>query len=307
MARYLRAFARPVLAPFRARVVQRTTAVLFVAALAFAPAPAYPAPLDAAASKHVQLERSGFSGKFDPAILPAGANLDAPVTVIVQLNGDPAGVTGTSAADLARSQAGARSAIASQGGTILSQYQYALNGFAVRITGRRAAALATLPNVNSVKATRHYKIENVQSVPFIGAPAAWSGPDGVHGEGVKIAVIDTGIDYTHANFGGPGTVAAYNAANATDTAPADPTLFGPTSTTKVKGGTDLVGDDYDADAHLPNGDPDAAKRTPHPDPNPLDCNGHGSHVAGTAAGFGETASGAPTAVPTTRPRLRAAS
>ena len=23
-----------------------------------------------------------------------------------------------------------------------------------------------------------------------------------------------------------------------------------------------------------------------PDPNPLDCNGHGSHVAGTAAGFG---------------------
>ena len=25
---------------------------------------------------------------------------------------------------------------------------------------------------------------------------------------------------------------------------------------------------------------------PAPDPDPLDCNGHGSHVAGTAAGFG---------------------
>ena len=31
---------------------------------------------------------------------------------------------------------------------------------------------------------------------------------------------------------------------------------------------------------------------PHPDPNPLDCNGHGSHVAGTAAGSGVTAAGA---------------
>ena len=28
-----------------------------------------------------------------------------------------------------------------------------------------------------------------------------------------------------------------------------------------------------------------------PDPNPLDCNGHGSHVAGTAAGFGVIADG----------------
>jgi len=31
---------------------------------------------------------------------------------------------------------------------------------------------------------------------------------------------------------------------------------------------------------------------PHPDPNPLDCNGHGSHVAGTAAGTGVLANGA---------------
>jgi subtilisin family serine protease len=30
---------------------------------------------------------------------------------------------------------------------------------------------------------------------------------------------------------------------------------------------------------------------PQPDPNPLDCNGHGSHVAGTAAGGGVNADG----------------
>src|SRR5262249_12880155 len=117
---------------------------------------------------------------------------------------------------------------------------------------------------------------NAVSVPRIGAPIAWSGVAGVHGEGIKIAIIDTGIDYTHANFGGPGTVAAFDAAAATSTQPADPAFFGPNAP-KVKGGTDLVGDDYDADD---------ATSVPVPDPNPLDCNGHGSHVAGSAAGFG---------------------
>ncbi len=30
---------------------------------------------------------------------------------------------------------------------------------------------------------------------------------------------------------------------------------------------------------------------PHPDSNPLDCNEHGTHVAGTAAGYGVNADG----------------
>src|SRR5262249_28500057 len=94
---------------------------------------------------------------------------------------------------------------------------------------------------------------------------------------------DTGIDYTHANFGGPGTVDAFNAAAAASTQPANPALFGPNAP-KVKGGTDLVGDAYDA-----GGTGDAL--VPHPDPNPLDCAAHGSHVAGTIAGFGVLADG----------------
>ena len=39
------------------------------------------------------------------------------------------------------------------------------------------------------------------------------------GEGIKVAVIDTGIDYTHANFGGPGTPTDYTTAHASETAP----------------------------------------------------------------------------------------
>src|SRR5438094_447425 len=84
---------------------------------------------------------------------------------------------------------------------------------------------------------------------------------------------DTGIDYTHADVGGPGTGAAWTAAKAASTAPADPSLFGPAAP-KVKGGYDFVGDAYNANN---------PSSVPVPDPNPLDCNGHGSHTAGTLA------------------------
>jgi subtilisin family serine protease len=52
------------------------------------------------------------------------------------------------------------------------------------------------------------KLTNVRGVPYIGAPSVWDGVAGLHGEGIKIGIIDTGLDYTHANFGGPGTVGA---------------------------------------------------------------------------------------------------
>ena len=37
--------------------------------------------------------------------------------------------------------------------------------------------------------------------------------------------------------------------------------------------------------------PATAPPVPVPDPNPLDCEGHGSHVAGTTAGLGVTKAG----------------
>ena len=75
----------------------------------------------------------------------------------------------------------------------------------------------------------------------------------------------------------PADEARVNAA-ANDAAPADPNLFGPLAP-RIKGGIDLVGDSYDADPNSASYQP-----VPHPDANPLDCGGHGSHVAGTAAG-----------------------
>ncbi|WP_455132545.1 S8 family serine peptidase [Microbacterium aurum] len=69
--------------------------------------------------------------------------------------------------------------------------------------------------------------------------------------------------------------------------PSPPTRpwFGPDAP-RVKGGIDLVGDDYNADSSSDDYQP-----VPHPDDNPLDCNGHGSHVAGTTGGSGVLADG----------------
>jgi minor extracellular serine protease Vpr len=187
---------------------------------------------------------------------------------------------------VAQQHAGLEPTIASRGGKVLARYHDAMNGMKVEIARGEIAGLSALPGVVQVVGVPKYRMNNTVSVPFIGAPAVWQGVPGFKGEHVKIAVIDTGVDYTHADFGGPGTVAAFAAAAATSTAPADPALFGPKAP-KVKGGTDLVGDDYDAAA--PAGSP---QLIPVPDPNPLDCNGHGSHTSGTAAGFGVTNDGA---------------
>jgi minor extracellular serine protease Vpr len=169
--------------------------------------------------------------------------------------------------------------IRNEGGNVVAQLQSAYNGIVVR--GGDPAKLAAIPGVVAVRPMQRFFPSTERGVPFIGTPAVWS--TGKTGAGVKVAVIDSGVDYTHANFGGPGTRAAYLDAFAHGTAAPPATLVGPAAP-KVKAGFDFVGDDYNADGT-------AAQQVPHPDPNPLDCDhgdvgGHGSHVSGILTGFG---------------------
>ena len=250
------------------------------------------------------------AGRVDPQVLPNAMDDSRTVTVMLEMSGDPVAVVQSKArnksltaaqrnaikAQLKARQDAIRGGIAAQGGTVLAQLQSAYNGVKVEVQRQNVAALAALPNVIAVRGVQEHTRGNATSVPFLGIPSGvWDPATGLGytGAGIKIAVIDTGIDYTHANFGGPGTVEAYEAADAADTTlgPEDAPWFGPTAP-KVKGGIDLVGDAYDGGA-----DPGSPALIPHPDPDPLDCPftngsvGHGSHVSGTATGFGVLADG----------------
>jgi minor extracellular serine protease Vpr len=248
-----------------------------------------------AANNPVKVPNAGQ--QFLPVFTPVAISTK-PTTVVVELSGDPITVADADAAnplsqgqkDSIRSQLQSQQApvaqqIQSLGGKVLASYQAAYNGFKVQIAANKAAQLSSLAGVTGVYPLPTYKPDNVQSVPLIGAPQVWDNTGGnFHGEGIKIADIDTGIDYTHADFGGSGNPADYMTALASDTLPANPLWFGP-SAPKVKGGIDLVGDAFNADGTTP------AQTTPVPDPNPLDCDSHGTHTAGTMAGFGVLSNG----------------
>jgi minor extracellular serine protease Vpr len=234
------------------------------------------------------------AAKIDPQLLPFLLDPTREATVILELTGAPVSVAEASSrargsivsdgeattvrSALAAEQDALRPRLAALGADVLAQYQDAYDGIKVRVPLRDLARVAAWPGVERVLAVPQYAMANVTSSLFTGVPAAWSAGTGFTGKGVKVAVIDTGIDYTHADFGGSGNPADFTANDGV-------TLAGSGfPNAKVAGGFDFVGDAYDA-----GGSGDAV--IPHPDANPLDCAGHGTHVAGTIGGYGVTAGG----------------
>lgn len=185
----------------------------------------------------------------------------------------------------------AQAAIAGQlfGAGIGAQELYRLakgaNGFVIRVEPAKVAAIRRLPGVRSVSVVFPEVTTNSSSVPFIQAPPAWADSLGLGvnltGTGITVGIIDTGIDYQHTHFGGTGLNADYVANDRT----VAPDAYFPTA--KVVGGRDFAGDTYNAGG---NGGT-TGSTTPVPDADPMDCNRHGTHVAGTAAGYGVNADG----------------
>src|SRR3989338_6307567 len=131
-----------------------------------------------------------------------------------------------------------------------TEFYAVLNGVVINVTATEAAALTKSPYVKRVSPNRRVHTQLMESVPLIGADEAWNVPvsgGNLTGAGVSISIMDTGVDYTHPDLGNCTTE-----------------QFLAHQCVKVVGGYDFVNDDDD----------------------PMDDQGHGTHVAATAAGNG---------------------
>ena len=165
--------------------------------------------------------------------------------------------------------------LASLGGKEMARVQNAHNAVAVRIDASQLSQVAALQGVAKVRPVLHYELTLSETVPYVGGTAVQNG--GRDGSGVTVAVLDSGIDYTHRNLGGAGTAAAYAAAyGAATTDPKNTTLDGLFPTAKVVGGFDFVGESWPTCA--------AGVDCRSEDPDPIDLEGHGTHVADIIAG-----------------------
>ncbi len=189
-----------------------------------------------------------------------------------------ASVQRSHAARLDGTQRSLSALMASTGAREVARLHKALNAVIVKVDASKVAQLAALPGVVSARPIGDYELHLADTVPYLGATVAHA--RGVTGRGVRVAVIDSGIDYTHRALGGAGTAAAYEAAWGAGPGDArNTTLDGLFPTSKVVGGFDFVGEAW------PNG-PVA------PDPDPIDFEGHGTHVADIIAGAAGMAPGA---------------
>ncbi|MDM5314509.1 S8 family serine peptidase [Fictibacillus sp. b24] len=90
------------------------------------------------------------------------------------------------------------------------EYDYVFSGFSVKLPGNEIVKLLAIPGVKAVYPNVYYTADVISSkeitaeefspammdsAPFIGSNDAWKA--GVTGKGVTVAVIDTGVDYTH--------------------------------------------------------------------------------------------------------------
>jgi uncharacterized repeat protein (TIGR01451 family) len=240
---------------------------------------------------------SAHVGAEGPAELRVSARKAARIPVLIELTAEPAArVYGRTLGDAKVGRAQARAAAQERIETIVRaqdelanalqarfgarvgyRVQRALNAIAVDVDPTRLDEIRRMPGVKAVHLLELEYPTGSTSVPFLGVPQLWEDSLGVGraltGDGIRIGIIDTGIDYQHANFGGSGLLADYQANDRTSIADG---LF---PTGKVVGGTDFVGDGY------------TGSNSPVPDPDPMDCNGHGTHVAGIATGFGVNADG----------------
>lgn len=94
-------------------------------------------------------------------------------------------------------------ALRNAGGTLRHQLDTVVNGMVVDMPDAQVAKLRQLPGVKSVSPVYVAKRHLDRALEQHGVPIAWNylpgGPDSA-GAGIKVAVVDTGVDVTHPGF-----------------------------------------------------------------------------------------------------------
>jgi len=176
---------------------------------------------------------------------------------------------------------------------VVAQAQVALNAVVLDVDATELASLASNPAVVSIRPVVDYELDLTDTVPYIGASAVQD--LGFDGTGITVAVLDSGIDYTHVAFGGPGTAEAYDAAYGayTDSAENRDLMTWPAPGTNIVGGYDYVGEVWPNGRLAPDGDPiDCGGKAISATDDALCDGGHGTHVADIIAGTAGVAPGA---------------
>jgi minor extracellular serine protease Vpr len=182
---------------------------------------------------------------------------------------------------------------------VITRYRLVLNGISIYGPKAFEEKIRGISGISYVENNQHFdRLETLETSPtitpedlatnnsssFIGAykirdllkaPNREGQLVAIDGNGIRVGVIDTGIDYTHLALGGAGTENSYNQQNK------DSLSDGGFPNGKVIGGYDFVGTQYDSAS------PRFEQHIPLPDADPIDEGGHGTHVAGTIAGIGD--------------------
>jgi minor extracellular serine protease Vpr len=131
--------------------------------------------------------------------------------------------------------------------TVIAQTQLVLNAVFLEVDGSKLSDIARDSAVERIAPIGDYELDLTETVPYIGGSAVQS--MGFDGTGIRVAVLDSGIDYLHYNLGGSGDPDEF-AAN-------DPSIIEPGSfpTAKVVGGYDFVGSNWPNTPEQPDPDP----------------------------------------------------
>jgi len=144
-----------------------------------------------------------------------------PGRYILELSGDPAAVSAVKAGarfaareasfaarrtGVRQGQAAARAAVASRGGTVLASMDTVINALIVTIPDARANDLLQIPGALQLHPVHQVKPLLSHALPLHKVPDAWSTlPLGQNsaGAGIKIGMIDTGVDVNNPAFSDP--------------------------------------------------------------------------------------------------------